>query len=842
MTKSIIKAAVFIVVFVASIFIISAIMNRGTTDMTVKMDEASYPVVSMKYYDREINMMHGYGNTEMKPETLRDSLTPLNDDRSADIIINTYGQKIASIAYEVRSADAKRLVENTEVTDYVQRSDTMITANLAIKDLIQDNTEYILAVVLTDVKGHELRYFTRIIHDSRLHGKELLKFVTDFSKKTFDKTQARSITTYLESDSTGDNSSFAKVNIHSSFDQITWGNLGFTAPETVKTKILEMDDTTATISLSYILNRTDSGTNRFYDVTEIYRVRYTDRRIYLLNFERTMEQVFDPDASGIFAADKIMLGVTDPDVNMVENEDGKVVAFVQNGALYAYRNTDSRAVRIFSFFTKGDDDERNRFEDHGIRILQVDEAGNVHFIVYGYMNRGRHEGQVGVSVYYYNSALNQIEEEVYIPYVKSYNYLKCEIEKLSYSHGGNELYLFLDGKILRVHLDTQGAETVAKNINYDELVVSESSRMAGWQSADHKTVQLCDFNTGEIREISKGENTEVRPLGFIGEDLVYGIADPSDTVNSSIGVVLRPMHTICIENSNGEVLKTYNRDGVYITDVSFEDNEIVLNRIQMAHGSGTFVSMAPDQIVNNISDTGDRNSITVAATEEYENIVEIALAGRINKNNVHVLTPEEVLYEGGRELALEETEDEQEIYLVYANGNITGIYDMVYEAVDRADSEGGVVLDMDQHYIWQKGNRATVREISGLAADTAGDTASSLSICLNALLKHEGVSVDVSSLLNSGMGAMDVIDNEIEDAKALNLGGCSLSSVLYYVSVGRPVLAEVETGKVVLIVGYDAKNTVIMDPETGTTYKKGMNDSKEWFENHGNEFVSYIMK
>ncbi len=840
MTKSIIKAAVFIVVFVLSIFIISAVMNRGTTDMTVKMADASYPVVSMHYEDKDINLMHGYSNKEIKPETLRDTLTPLNQDRSANIVINTYGQKIAGLSYEIRSADAKRLVEDTEVTDYLQKND-IITAKLSIKNLIKDNTEYILAVVLKDPEGHEIRYFTRIIHSDDLHGRELLQFVTDFSKKTFDKTQAKSLTSYLESDSTGDNSSFAHVDIHSSFDQITWGNLGFTAPEKINTKIQEMDDTTASISLSYTLNRNDNGTARFYDVTEYYRVRYTDRRIYLLNFERSTKQVFDPDASGIFAADKIMLGITDQNVNMVENEDGKVVAFVQNGALYAFRNTDFRAVRIFSFFKKGDDNERNRFDDHGIRILRVDEVGNVHFIVYGYMNRGRHEGEVGVSVYYYNSALNQIEEEVYIPYDRSYAYLKCEIEKLSYSSGGNELYLFLDSKILKVHLDTQTAETVAGNINYDELVVSKSSRMAGWQSENGSSVKLCDFNTGEIREITKGENTEVRPLGFIGEDLVYGIADPSDTVNSSIGVILKPMHTICIESSSGELLKNYQRDGIYITDVNINEDEIVLNRIQMAHGSGTFVSVAADQIVNNMENDADRNSVMVAATEDYENIVEIDLAGRINKNSVHVLTPEEVLYEGGRELAIEETEDQQEIYLVYAKGEIIGIYDMVYEAVNVADEQSGVVLDMDQHYIWQKGNRAVTKELKGINPGSSEGGKSSLSVCLDAVLKNEGVVVDASTLLNSGMDVMEVINTEIEGAKALNLGGCSLSSVLYYVSIGRPVFAEVETGQVVLIVGYDAKNTVIMDPSTGTIYKKGMNDSREWFENHGNEFVSYIL-
>ena len=88
---------------------------------------------------------------------------------------------------------------------------------------------------------------------------------------------------------------------------------------------------------------------------------------------------------------------------------------------------------------------------------------------------------------------------------------------------------------------------------------------------------------------------------------------------------------------------------------------------------------------------------------------------------------------------------------------------------------------------------------------------------------------------------MEIIEDKIQGAKALNLYGCSLTSVLYYVSQGTPVLATVDGGETVLIVGYDSKNTVIMDPETGTVYKKGMNDSTAWFSGHGNEFVSYVM-
>ena len=44
----------------------------------------------------------------------------------------------------------------------------------------------------------------------------------------------------------------------------------------------------------------------------------------------------------------------------------------------------------------------------------------------------------------------------------------------------------------------------------------------------------------------------------------------------------------------------------------------------------------------------------------------------------------------------------------------------------------------------------------------------------------------------------------------------------------------------VLIVGFNELNTVIMDPSTGTIYKKGINDSTDWFNANGNQFIAYI--
>ena len=55
-----------------------------------------------------------------------------------------------------------------------------------------------------------------------------------------------------------------------------------------------------------------------------------------------------------------------------------------------------------------------------------------------------------------------------------------------------------------------------------------------------------------------------------------------------------------------------------------------------------------------------------------------------------------------------------------------------------------------------------------------------------------------------------------------------------------PVLVMMQDGGAVLLIGFNEKNTVVMNPESGTVYKVGMNDSTEWFEKNGNHFITYI--
>ena len=74
-----------------------------------------------------------------------------------------------------------------------------------------------------------------------------------------------------------------------------------------------------------------------YNVKEFFRVRYdkTARRVYLLDYDRTAEQVFDP-SSKVLSAKGILLGITDADVPYLINKKGTIVSFVQADELWNY--------------------------------------------------------------------------------------------------------------------------------------------------------------------------------------------------------------------------------------------------------------------------------------------------------------------------------------------------------------------------------------------------------------------------------------------------------------------------------------------------------------------------
>ena len=839
MKKTIIRIAVCVVVFLASALIIGSIMNQGHNNMTMEMAPATLPMITMESGGVACNELHG-NTVEMDVAYQKDCITLLGEGRQANFTVDTFGREIMGISTEVRSIDGSRLIENSEVTGW-KANGKSFSVSLTLKDLIDTNTQYSLTLILELEGEQKVYYYTTILWNDDVHISEILEFATDFHGKLYDKEVAKELTKYLEPNSKlTDNGTFHKVNIHSSFQQITWGSLEPVQEDAASIRLTQISGNVASLLMDFVVSTGEGKNKIYYNVEEYYRVRYTSERMYLLDYERTMTQI--PDTTRMYANDKILLGITDENVDMMESADGNTVVFSDMGQLLSYNAATNGLTVIFSFYDKDNADRRTLYDNHGIKILDVDEGGNVKFAVYGYMNRGRHEGETGIQIISYDNSLNTIEEEVYIPYSKSYAVLKDEMEQLLYRNRQQHVYFFLENGVYDVDLENRSAEQLVSIRQDDSLQVSENHEIIVWQEGDDinhsNQLNVRNLNTGEQTVIRAEDGEAIRPLGFMGEDIIYGVARESDIRTENSGQIFYPMYKVCISNSSGDNLKEYGQDGIYIVDCAIEGNQITLSRIQRSE-NGSYQEILDDQIMNNVEEEPGQNKVVTADIDIYERYVQIQTKTTIDTKTIKVLNPKEVVFEGGRELTLDAVSEVSRYYVYNAYG-VQGIYSAPGKAVKEAYDSAGVVANDRGITVWLKGNRVSRNQIMAIKEESVTDQKNSLTVCLDNILRHAGITRNTEYDLAQGKTAIQILEENMTGVQVLDLSGCSLDAVLYYVNQDIPVLAILEDGEAVLVTGFNEFNVVIMEPSTGKLYKKGMNDATTWFAENGNHFISYM--
>lgn len=847
MKKSVLKGIFFGVVLFAALFLFETVMNLGNTDMTAEMPPASYPLVYMNVSGEQVNCLHGYRD-EMEVSYMRDTITPLENGRDLGITVEKFGTGIAGVSYQVRSGDGSRLIEETEITEY-EESENLLTAYFTLKDLLEQGKEYNLIISLRLESGRDVFYYTRILLGEDFHVWEKVEFVKKFHTDTFDKENVEeNLKMYLEPNRDGDNSSFSRVDIHSSLAQVTWGDLVVEQVSSAVVDIKEMMSQTASFQVHYQVKIPYEGREDVYLVTEYYRIRYTSDRIYLLDFEREMSELFD-EKKNVYNGNKISLGIQEEGkVELTECDGGNIFAFVAGGRLFSYNVADNKLALLFSFCDEDNHDRRTIYDKHRIKVLNVDEAGNVQFVVYGYMNRGRHEGENGVQVSFYNSSQNTVEEMAFIPYTKAPDLLRQDMDKLSFAGNNNRFYMMVDSTIYEINLSSRQYRVIAENLDEESFRVSENGKMLAWVEEDQyaaKSMQFMNLLSGKQMTIEAGYDEYVQPLGFMGDDLIYGIAGREDVARDNAGRIFFPMHTVRIQDEKGNILKEYSVPDMYVTSCSVQENQIMLYRIRREtdelSGEPIYVETENDQIMYSKEEDPGKNQVERVVVDRMETLTQIAVKDTVNTDTLQLLTPREVLFEGENKIALADMEDTVKRYFVYTIHGLTGVYTEESAAVNAAYEEAGVVTDDAGSYVWYRGNRVTRNQIMKIVGGEAEDEmTSALAVCLNAILEFEGVNRSTQYMLDSGMTTVEILQENIPDIQVLDLTGCTLDAILYYTNQDIPVLATLEDGGALLVTGFNELNIVVMDPTDGTVYKVGMNDATEMLSENGNRFITYM--
>lgn len=810
------KIGILILIFLAAVLVSSLVMNQGTDDQTISLGEPTLPTISTIVDDNEVNMLAGY-TTEMNITAMRDTITPVAATRTLQINIYNYGEQINGISYEAYSLDGKDCYLKEKVDDWSTDNSSgesqQVTLNLsrAVDDSIP---EAVLKVILK-LEDKDVYYYTRIEQNFNRSARECLSFAKDIHEKTFDKQYAEELGEYLEPNEESDNTTLQTVNIHSDISHLQWGNLNPQVSTDVEWSIKECNTVYTSLLARYqVTCQGDGDEVETYNVREFFRVRCNAGQMYLLDYSRTMNQVFNGNKQ-VIDQDGILLGVTNSNVAYETNKKGTIVAFVQERDLWSYNKNTNELSQVFSFANMEGQDDRSRNDQHAVRIIRMDNKGNMTFAVYGYMNRGEYEGQVGVAVYYFDVSQNAVQEKAFIPSTKSFAIAEDELGKMVYFNEEQQmLYVLAGGTLYQVSMEDYEQTELAKNLDEGQYVVSEDGHLIAYEkdgSLNTSTeVEVLNLATGKSYTVKAADGEAVRPLGFVAGDFIVGQIREADKGMTVTGQEILPMYQLEIRDSSNQVLKTYAQEGIYISDVLVDSNMVTLNRL--SRNENIYTTVAQDYITSN--EERKENNITLErmSSDLKEAQMRFTFADGIDETSPKILRPKQIVSSKSITIAFDD-EIRSDKYYVYGMGELVDIYDKASYAIQKAEQVSGVVISSEQAYVWEKGNR-DLEYSTNVGAFKKADDQTSLDACLSYMEQY--------------------------DAKRMDLTGCSLNQILYIINKGRPVIAMTDANHAILLVGYTTENVTYIDPDTGEGKTVDTATMEAMVAGSGNTFIGYV--
>lgn len=828
-----IRVGILTTIFIAAVILFSRLMDQGNTEMRVAMGRATLPSVSFMTEGYEVNTLAGHV-TNMEIPSMRDTIT-LVKDNTLVMRVNAFGEGIKGITWQVYSLDGenclqKETLEGAEICEMHFDDNGML------------DTEKVLKVTL-HLEEKDAYYYTRIKDSEGCNYTACLEFVRDFQEDALNKQGTDILGQYLESVSGGDAKGFRKVTLASSLDYVTWGNLQPKLKNSIAWEIKESNETYTSVLLSYLVQcgGTGQAEDAVYSVEEFFRVRFYNEKMYLMDYERNMNQIFEGGADSLDNKG-ILVGIASDELEYEHNADASIVAFVQNNALWTYNKGTDKFSLLFSFADAEKEDSRNYYDRHEIHIDSIDEKGNVLFYVLGYMNRGTHEGEVGVAIYSFDAEQNSITEKAFVPSKKDYWVMKEDLGQfIHYSEAESLLYVMLDGYLYRVDLEEDTKELLVRGLEEEQYTVSENGSLLLYQKiGSGKTysdkIIFLNLETGDSFEIKDSDGEYIKPLGYINSDLVYGAMRAEDEGQALTGENILPMYKVVIMTQEQQIVKEYQVDGIYVQKVHIAENILELQRVTKNETSYSVTT--PDYITSNAQDSQSDIVITTYNDGIRGNMQRIQFPGEIQSEGVSVSKPKFVLQEKIPNVKFDEAKMQARFY-VYALGGMQGAYDHAGEAIRHANNLKGVVVSSKQAYVWERGNWPSADEIEGIAPFATAEGQSTVEACVAKIIGKEGSQVDISGELAAGKTLVNIL-SEYSGGEGMDLTGCTMNELQYTISRETPIIAMIGENNAVLLTGYNKTNIAYIDPVSGENKIVTKETMEKMTKPYGSVFIGYV--
>ncbi len=806
-------------IFIAALliyFFVSYSTMEHSNEIRSSMSEPALPIIYVSTDDYLINAMHAY-NQEMGNKAARDMITVLPEDRKLKLVIQEYNNMVTSINYEIRSLDLSHLIENGKIEE-IDRAEGNTNITVPIQNLIKKDKEYLLKLTL-DTGEKSFNYYTRIVWTDNDYTNQIKQLALSFTAGTFDEGNSKNISQYLETTEIADNSTFAHLNLHNSYSQITWGDSGMKSKGQYYVTIKEYSGVMSEVQVQYETTAIDENNiEHEYTNEDNFIFRYDPSRIYIMEYDRKTNEVFKAAQSSI-KSKKLILGIENEDeINIQKSDNEQYIGIKTNKELYVYDQKNRNMINVFSY-RSDTGDVRSNYDQHDIKIISVEDNGNVKFLVYGYMNRGKHEGNNGIIYYTYDADKKTVIENFFIGIADSFGKIKEDINRLTYLSTNGMLYLYSKGSVFGVDTSSLEVLTIISGLEDEEFSSSYNNQYIAYQDPEaidmyhSKKITLMNLENSTTIDITQGQNYE-RIFGFNENDLIYGEIDveyaDKFTIDNDI-----PVSAIRIIGPDSNEKTNYIKEGFYFTNVNVNENRIQFNKI-VINADGEYQTAGSDTIISNKKkETLESNGVAIYKDSKFGKVWYIEIKD-IGDKKVKIISPKSFSLEKASniELNVEEVQNKMPKFYAYSLGHFVESTRTLYDAFTTVYDDYGYITDENGNIVWNRADKKTIVKIK------------------NAEEKISGILPLINEVGNI---------KEYDDFIMINATGIDMNSALYYLNKGYPIVVYIN-GRENMITAYDQFNITMYEIAGGTEQIVGREDAETLIQNNQKHFITVIPK
>ena len=797
--RILILAGIFLVAVIAFVLFRQGASVSHDEVYSSTLEEARLPVVWVEMCGRKMNCMRGH-TSEVSFDETYDSLTLLPENRNLTLYVEGGAVNVIGAKYEIRSTDLEQLVEQTDVKDMV-KDETGTKLYVPIQNLIIKGKEYRLDIALTDPDGRDIHYYTRIMQtDENQLASDMIDLMQEFSSKNFNYDLAKDNTIYVETDGTADDTTLAFTNLKSTFNSLALNALKLTPSDNKDIRLCTYDGNTGEVCMSYIATRALSdGTSEEYEISETCTMRMGLTRIYMLNYSRNIREIYKGEGS--VSGKRIMLGINEEDeLDCITTEDDSLTYFVSTRDLWSLNTQTSAIKSIFSFRSNSSDDMVSGYRHHGIKLVDCAENGDLTFLLYGYMNRGVHEGSIGMSLMKYSVEKDTVSEVFFIPISRTFESIAKDVEEFSYLSQSDIYYAKVDGNFYAIDTKDGSYITLAQNLDTGNYAINKSMQKLAWQEENEAfgsaIINIFDMDSGKKQEIRSTDGLILKAEGFIGRDIVISMHDRQDAWKINGVVRSIPANAVQIMDENLNILKRYERESEYVGDINVHDGRVNMQLLKKT-AAGTYTKSTEDTIVSSTESPERREDIGSYNDDFKERVFYIQLNDDVRRSTVKVAAHTDI--EEGGALIDDITLEDDDRYFAYGDNDLLAVTDSVSSAINSAYDKMGCVRYKGA-IIYNRPAMVTSRIIDGVA-DVTGD-----------------------------------ILTQRANGELFDLYGITLREALYYVSLKYPVLAYTDDGRAVAIYAYDKTTVSLFDLNAKEREYWNQEQAAEMFARSGGDF------